>query len=191
MLTSAGPIQPTIPSYVNSQRTACLATFDTAGAHMIDRWADSGARAGSTRAVRGLDAANWSTRKPREWCENYYVAQFAQRLTTRKTAYDEAIARGCRPAPRATPFVLQCPALGGGFQRCRAALDNIQNAQCTFIPINLRPIAPQQTPPNATEAPPPTTTTTPPQPRAPVLRPTRPNVLLPPTTPQPEERPPG
>lgn len=195
MLTNAGPLTPSIATYTESQRSSCVQTLSTPEAHIVDRWADSGARSNSSRAVRGIDASNWTERSPSVWCEAYYAATFSQILTARKTAYDGALARGCHLNARSPdPLVLQCPALGGGMQRCRTALDNVHRAQCTLIPIELRP-APQQTAPNASETPPTATTTAPPQPqRLPQIR-NLPPVRIPPaatTAPEPTtEDPPG
>ena len=196
MLTNAGPIQASIATYIESQRNSCVQTLSTPEAHIVDRWADSGAHSHSSRAVRGIDASNWTQRSPNVWCESYYAATFAQILTARKTAYDEALARGCHVNARnPNPLVLQCPALGGGMQRCRAALDGVHTAQCTLIPIELRPV-PQQTAPDASESPPAATTTAPAQVRQPQAQPTpriRPTILLPPATTPPEttQDPPG
>ncbi len=194
LLTNTNPIQPGIPYYAASQLASCMQTFDTPEAHMIDRWADSGARANSSRSVRTINASNWAERRPVAWCNNYYVASFTQILTARKAAYDAALARGCTRIGGRTPnpLMLQCPALGGGLQRCHGALDGVQGAQCTLIPLVFRPV-PQQPVTDATDSPPTVTTTAPPQASEPELRSTvRRPILTPPATttvPQPQPQP--
>lgn len=191
LLTQA--MAPSIATLTNTQRSDCMQTFDTPTAHVIEKWAIEGRLTLSTATSHGLNGDNWVQRNPQTWCNNYYAVTFNQLLTARKTAYDGALTHGCHVNERSpNPLVLQCPALGGGMQRCHTALDGVHNAQCTLIPLVLRPI-PQQTPPNAAETPPAATTTAPPQIREPEYRPQR-TITLPPattTTPQTTQEAPG
>lgn len=173
---------PSIATLTNAQRSECMQTFNTPTAHVIEKWAIEGRLTLSNATSHGINGDNWVQRNPQTWCNSYYATTFNQILTTRKTAYDEALTRGCHTNGRApNPLQLQCPALGGGMQRCHTALDNVHGAQCALIPLVLRPV-PQQPPPNAAETPPAATTTAPPQAREPQLRTPPSTILVPPAT---------
>lgn len=184
-LLTAGPLQVSIQARAASQRADCLAHFDTAGAAILEKWVSASAPGVSASVSHGVSASSWPQMRPQVFCENY-TQTFTQILQSRKSAYDQALARGCTRVQRDDPLKLQCPALGGGFQQCRTALQGLSHAQCTLIPIQFRPV-PQQTPPNASETPPPATTTAPvePQPQRPLSPLRTPGVIAPVTTPTP------
>lgn len=123
------------------QNRDCIGALSTAGAHMIDRWADAGAHVQSTRDVRGYTSANWNQRKPEAWCANTYTPAFSAELQRRLTAYDEALARSCT-SPRNEPFSLTCPIIGSGYARCQNAFQGIPRGHCARATVNVRVIQP-------------------------------------------------
>lgn len=170
---------------VRTQMAQCATTLSTPGAHMIDRWADAGAHANSTREVRGFTSASWPQQKPQAWCNTTYVPAFSAEAQRRITAYDAAIAQGCSPA-REDRFSLSCPLLGGGMARCQVAFQAITRGHCSRAVLNLR-VIPSNQPPPVVDAPPVTETAPPSTPSPPRVRvtPVPPSVMTPAPSPRP------
>lgn len=158
------------------QRSECFTALSTPDAHILDRWADTGARIHSTSAINGLSAANWTERSPAGWCDNTYVPTFRAEAQRRLTAYDHALAQGCTIV-RDDRFSLACPLIGGGMGNCQTAFQGIQRGHCTRATLAVR-VIPQTSVPPATETPPPAVETAP----APAQQrqPEQPSILRPP-----------